>query len=100
MKSNSNWPVATPRNNTLQIWSFGSQILSGMNPKPLILLMRGITKNMANPAAGGTVVLEDIDFRGHFCHPECAAFSRYVHLYTQAAHRRGADPNIGPRLPQ
>ncbi len=43
---------------------------------------------------------EDIDFRGHFCHPECPAFSCYVKLYTQTAQRRGADPNIGPRLPQ
>ena len=48
---------------------------------------------------GGILVLEDIDFRGHFCHPECAAFSRFVQLYTQTAQRRGVDPNIGPRLP-
>ncbi len=49
---------------------------------------------------GGILVVEDIDFRGHFCHPECPAFSCYVQLYTQTAQRRGADPNIGPRLPQ
>jgi ubiquinone/menaquinone biosynthesis C-methylase UbiE len=48
---------------------------------------------------GGILVVQDIDFRGHFCHPECAAFSRYIELYTQTASRRGADPNIGPRLP-
>ena len=43
--------------------------------------------------------MEDVDFRGHFCHPESAAFSRYVELYTKTAQQRGADPNIGPRLP-
>ena len=44
---------------------------------------------------GGILVLQDIDFRGHFCHPEFAAFSRYVELYTQTAQRRAVDPNIG-----
>jgi ubiquinone/menaquinone biosynthesis C-methylase UbiE len=48
---------------------------------------------------GGVLAVEDTDFRGHFCHPESPAFSRYVELYTKAGQRRGADPNIGPRLP-
>jgi SAM-dependent methyltransferase len=48
---------------------------------------------------GGVLAAEDVDFRGHFCHPEHPAFSRYVELYTKTAQRRGADPNIGPRLP-
>lgn len=48
---------------------------------------------------GAILAVQDIDFRGHFCHPECAAFSRYVELYTKTATQRGADPNIGPRLP-
>ena len=48
---------------------------------------------------GGILAVQDIDFRGHFCDPECAAFSRYVELYTKTAGRRGLDPNIGPRLP-
>jgi ubiquinone/menaquinone biosynthesis C-methylase UbiE len=48
---------------------------------------------------GGILVVQDVDFRGHFSHPECAAFSCYVRLYTQTAQRRCADPNIGPRLP-
>lgn len=49
---------------------------------------------------GGVLAVEDVDFRGHFCHPEHSAFSRYVDLYTKTAQRRGADPNIGPRLPE
>jgi SAM-dependent methyltransferase len=48
---------------------------------------------------GGVVVVEDIDATGHFCHPDCAAFRRYIELYTQSVQRRGGDPNIGPRLP-
>jgi ubiquinone/menaquinone biosynthesis C-methylase UbiE len=48
---------------------------------------------------GGLLVVEDIDFDGHFSHPECNAFRRYVELYSAAARRRGADPTIGPRLP-
>jgi ubiquinone/menaquinone biosynthesis C-methylase UbiE len=48
---------------------------------------------------GGLLVVEDIDFRGHFSDPECAALRRYVDLYTLAVARRGGDANIGPRLP-
>jgi SAM-dependent methyltransferase len=48
---------------------------------------------------GGVVVVEDIDFRGHFCHPPNDAFSRFVALYTEVVQTRGGDPNIGPRLP-
>jgi ubiquinone/menaquinone biosynthesis C-methylase UbiE len=48
---------------------------------------------------GGVVVIEDIDFRGHFSHPETVALGRYVELYTEVVRRKGADANIGPRLP-
>lgn len=48
---------------------------------------------------GGVLVLEDIDFRGHFCHPENAAFDRYTALYAAVVRSAGADPFIGPRLP-
>jgi hypothetical protein len=48
---------------------------------------------------GGVLAVEDIDVAGSFCHPDCAAFRRHVELYTLAARRVGADPNIGPRLP-
>jgi len=48
---------------------------------------------------GGMLVVEDIDFSGHFCHPESPPFRRYLELYIQAARRRGGDPHIGPRLP-
>jgi len=49
---------------------------------------------------GGLVVVEDIDFTGHFCHPKSTAFWRFVELYSQTVRRRDGDPNIGPRLPR
>lgn len=48
---------------------------------------------------GGVVIIEDIDFSGHLCHPHLPALQRYMDLYTQIVQRRGGDPNIGPRLP-
>lgn len=48
---------------------------------------------------GGLLVVEDIDFSGHFTHPESEAFRRYHALYCATVTRRGGDPNIGPRLP-
>jgi len=49
---------------------------------------------------GGVIVIEDVDFAGHFCYPTQPAFSRYVELYTQTVRRRGGDPDIGPKLPR
>jgi ubiquinone/menaquinone biosynthesis C-methylase UbiE len=48
---------------------------------------------------GGAVVLEDIEHSGVFCYPECSALERYVHLYNQVVRSKGADPDIGPKLP-
>src|SRR5215831_189438 len=48
---------------------------------------------------GGVVVIEDIDFQGYFCYPECPALRRYVELYQRSVRLQGADPCIGPRLP-
>jgi SAM-dependent methyltransferase len=48
---------------------------------------------------GGSVILEDIDFRGYFTEPQCPAFWRYVDLHTRAMQAHGGDPFIGPRLP-
>ena len=49
-------------------------------------------------APGGLMVVEDIDFDGHFCDPPCPAFERSNELYAQAARKRGADAFIGRRL--
>lgn len=48
----------------------------------------------------GVVVVEDIQFTGHFAHPACPAFERYVSLYQEMVQHKGGDPNIGPRLPE
>jgi ubiquinone/menaquinone biosynthesis C-methylase UbiE len=47
----------------------------------------------------GLIVVEDIDFAGSFCYPHCAAYQRYGELYQRVVHRRGGDPDIGPKLP-
>jgi SAM-dependent methyltransferase len=59
---------------------------------------RGLRRMIAALRPGGWLAIEDIDFTGHFCHPECPAFRRYVVLYQEAVMRHGADPNIGPKL--
>jgi hypothetical protein len=45
------------------------------------------------------VITEDIDYRGHFCEPDCPALWRAIELSPESGRRRGADPDIGPRLP-
>jgi hypothetical protein len=45
------------------------------------------------------LAVADVDFKGYFCHPNSNAFWRYVELYIRTARLRGADANIGPRLP-
>lgn len=47
---------------------------------------------------GGRVAVEDIDFTGHFSHPDLPALHRYMDLYSATVRKRGGDPNIGPRL--
>jgi SAM-dependent methyltransferase len=47
----------------------------------------------------GVVVVEDIDFAGHVCHPPSRAVDRYVELYRAVVRRRGGDADVGPRLP-
>jgi predicted O-methyltransferase YrrM len=49
---------------------------------------------------GGSVVVEDVDFTGHFAYPRSDVFARYVALYQAVVRSRGADPDLGPRLPE
>lgn len=75
-----------------------------------LVYARFVLTHLADPAAaldsvrewlapGGAVVVEDIDFAGHFCYPPSEAFDTYVEWYTAAARAQGADPTIGPRVP-
>lgn len=63
------------------------------DPASVLTRMHGLLR------PGGMIVVEDIDFSGHFCHPDSAAFRRYVDLYTEVVRKRGADADIGPKLP-
>jgi SAM-dependent methyltransferase len=47
----------------------------------------------------GLMVIEDIDFSGSFCYPDCQAYRRFLELYKQVIERRGGDPDIGQKLP-
>lgn len=49
---------------------------------------------------GGRMVIEDVDFGGHFVEPPLQAFDDYVAWYREAAWLRGADADIGPKLPR
>jgi SAM-dependent methyltransferase len=75
-----------------------------------VVYARFLLSHLSNPGAligavhrytrpDGVVIVEDIDFRGHFAEPQCRALQRFVELYTGSVKARGADPNIGPRLP-
>jgi SAM-dependent methyltransferase len=59
----------------------------------------GLARLVRHLRPGGWIMVEDIDYRGHFCEPDCPALWRAVELYTEAVRQRGADANIGPRLP-
>lgn len=89
----------------------GDVLTSEIAPEYDVVYARFLLTHMADPEAvatriagglrpGGLLVVEDIDFKGAFCHPVNTAYDRYVELYTKAAVARGVDPNIGPRLPE
>ena len=62
------------------------------NPLAVLIKMKQAVK------PGGTIIVEDVDFAGHFCHPANAAFEQYIQYYTTAAQHTGANANIGPSL--
>jgi SAM-dependent methyltransferase len=92
--------------------AFESQDVTAWEPEGMfdVVYCRFLLTHLAEPAAlvstvrrhlrpGGVFIVEDIDFRGHFAEPACPALARSVELYARVVQRRGADPNIGPRLP-
>lgn len=92
--------------------AFAVRDVIGWEPRDSFDLVyaRFLLSHLADPAAvvaamrrhlrpGGVLVVEDVDFRGHFAEPHCPALSRFVELYTRSVQCRGGDPNLGPRLP-
>ncbi len=47
----------------------------------------------------GLLVVEDVEFSAHLCEPSRASFRHFVQWYVASAHKRGTDPEIGPKLP-
>ncbi|MBB5395885.1 bifunctional 2-polyprenyl-6-hydroxyphenol methylase/3-demethylubiquinol 3-O-methyltransferase UbiG [Mucilaginibacter sp. AK015] len=60
---------------------------------------RVVNNMLKSVKPGGRIIIEDIDFSGHFCYPACTAFDEYVRLFTATAKQRGQNANIGPCLP-
>lgn len=59
-----------------------------------------LLENMIGYArAGGMIVVEDIDFRGHFTSPACSELDEYVSVMYRIMHRRGGNPDLGADLP-
>lgn len=71
-----------------------SRFLMSHLPNPVMAIEH--LKSKLKP--GGALVIEDVEFSGHFCYPACHSFDRYVELYTAAAKARGVDPYIGCKL--
>jgi SAM-dependent methyltransferase len=46
----------------------------------------------------GIMIVEDIEIAAAFAYPRCAALERHIEWYQAVVHRRGGDPNIGPKL--
>ena len=91
--------------------AFETRDVTAWEPGELFDVVYGrfILTHLAKPAAlvkamcrhirpGGAMIVEDIDFRGNFAEPDCPAFRR-TSSSTKSVQNRGADPNIGPRLP-
>ncbi len=47
---------------------------------------------------GGTILIEDTDFTGHFSYPNSVHFDQYVSLYQQLLQKRGGNANRGQQL--
>lgn len=61
---------------------------------PMIVLA-----NMLNSLKlGGRIIVEDIQFSGHFCYPESKAFEDYLNYFTTTANNHDHNPDIGPLL--
>ena len=58
-----------------------------------------IGKMLQSLKPGGRVVVEDVQFSGHYCYPACNAFSKYLKYYSTLAAQNNQNAEIGPSLP-
>ena len=83
---------------------------SALAPEYDAIYVRFLLTHLTDPATavariaaglrqGGVLIVEDIDASGSFCHPASPEFERYTELYSETARARGANPNLGRRLP-
>jgi SAM-dependent methyltransferase len=61
--------------------------------------MKALQAMVSAVKPGGVVVVEDVEFSASFCYPPNEAFARFVRWSCETVRRRGADLDIGPRLP-
>ena len=59
---------------------------------------KALAKMVDSVRVGGKVIVEDVQFSGHFCYPTYEPFDRYVQYYIAAAEGRGVNAEIGPSL--
>lgn len=64
----------------------------------LVHPMKALELMFQSALPGGTILVEDIEFTGSFSYPECPSYYRFTELYQDIVKKRGADPNIGPKL--
>ncbi len=60
--------------------------------------VRVLHKLMESLKPGGRIIIEDIDFSGHFCYPPSKAFDDYLHYFATAAGNNGHNAHIGLSL--
>lgn len=58
-----------------------------------------LSKLLRSVKPGGWIVAEDINISSHLYFPPNAAVARYIEIYEASARNRGADPDIGQKLP-
>jgi 2-polyprenyl-3-methyl-5-hydroxy-6-metoxy-1,4-benzoquinol methylase len=60
--------------------------------------MEVIQRMLNSLKPGGKIIIEDVQFSGHFCYPKCEAFTSYLQYYTIAARNNHQNPEIGLEL--
>lgn len=61
--------------------------------------VRALRKLVQMLKPGGILMVEDVEMNGRFCYPAFPLFDAGAHLYSDAARRKGGEPEIGPKLP-